>query len=411
MEAEIVIIGAGAAGLGFACTLANTSARIIVVEKSSLASIAEPKVDGREIALTHLSKKILQKIGVWDLIEPSAISLLKEAKVFDGNSPALLHFKSQHSNIEALGYLVANQTLRQALYQCVSQAKNITILNDISVDSVENLQGDLQENLQRDLPEKSQVILSDGRKISARLVVAADSRFSQIRRKMGIASTMNDFSKVMLVCKMHLSRSHQNTALEYFNYGQTLALLPMQGDCASVVLTVASNQAKTWLDLDEHAFNQKISRAFHDSLGAMTLKGQRYSYPLVAVHAQTFIGKRFALIGDAAVGMHPVTAHGFNLGLRGQDILATLIQNALKNHQDIGAPALLKSFEKKHILLTRLMFYGTNGIVALFTNDAPLLRPIRKLVLKFAQHCPPIKYLITRHLTETSKRTATSHLR
>ena len=35
-----------------------------------------------------------------------------------------------------------------------------------------------------------------------------------------------------------------------------------------------------------------------------------------AAIAQRFYGKRSALIGDAAVGMHPVTAHGFNLGLQ-----------------------------------------------------------------------------------------------
>jgi 2-polyprenyl-6-methoxyphenol hydroxylase-like FAD-dependent oxidoreductase len=124
---------------------------------------------------------------------------------------------------------------------------------------------------------------------------------------------------------------------------------------------------------------------------------------LVAVHAQTFIANRFALIGDAAVGMHPVTAHGFNLGLRGQDILATLIKEAHHHGQDIGSKSLLKLFEKKHINLTRIMFFGTNGIVALFTNDAPYIKQIRKLALKFAENFPPVKYLITHHLTEAKK--------
>ncbi|HAD99250.1 MAG TPA: FAD-dependent hydroxylase, partial [Gammaproteobacteria bacterium] len=135
----------------------------------------------------------------------------------------------------------------------------------------------------------------------------------------------------------------------------------------------------------------------------MTQSGERHSYPLVAVHAQTFIANRFALIGDAAVGMHPVTAHGFNLGLRGQDILATLIKEACAHGQDIGSASLLKLFEKKHINLTRLMFFGTNGIVALFTNDAPVIKQVRRFVLKFAEHFPPIKYLISNHLTEAKK--------
>jgi hypothetical protein len=57
-------------------------------------------------------------------------------------------------------------------------------------------------------------------------------------------------------------------------------------------------------------------------------------------------------------------------------------------------------YEKKHINLTRLMFFGTNGIVALFTNEAPVVKQVRKMVLKFAENFPPIKYLISNHLTE-----------
>jgi 2-polyprenyl-6-methoxyphenol hydroxylase-like FAD-dependent oxidoreductase len=131
--------------------------------------------------------------------------------------------------------------------------------------------------------------------------------------------------------------------------------------------------------------------------------GDRHSYPLVGVYAQKFIATRFALIGDAAVGMHPVTAHGFNLGLRGQDLLSLSISRALNNGQDIGANIVLKEFERKQINLSRLMYFGTNGIVSLFTNDDAAIKQVRKLVLKFANRFPPVKSLITQHLTESKK--------
>ena len=121
------------------------------------------------------------------------------------------------------------------------------------------------------------------------------------------------------------------------------------------------------------------------------------------VYAQKFIAKRFALIGDAAVGMHPVTAHGFNLGLRGQDLLSLSISSALNNGLDIGSDAVLKEFERKQINLSRLMYFGTNGIVSLFTNDDAVIKQVRKLVLKFAERFPPVKTLITQHLTESKK--------
>jgi ubiquinone biosynthesis UbiH/UbiF/VisC/COQ6 family hydroxylase len=388
---DIVIIGGGPAGLSFACSMIGADVKVLVVEKSNIDAIANPQADGREIALTHLSLKILKKLGVWDLINQAEVAPLREAKVFDGDSPSLLNFKSDDSSIEALGYLVPNYQVRQALYQRVQQADNITLMTEAMVDNVEYLE------------DHSAVLFADGTTINAKLVIAADSRFSSIRRKMGIPALMKDFSKVMIVTKMEHENTHNNIALECFDYGQTLALLPMVGNASSVVLTVTTDKSQAMLDMSETDFNAKITKDFRGELGQMTQSGERHSYPLVAVHAQTFIANRFALIGDAAVGMHPVTAHGFNLGLRGQDILATLIKEACAHGQDIGSASLLKLFEKKHINLTRLMFFGTNGIVALFTNDAPVIKQVRRFVLKFAEHFPPIKYLISNHLTEAKK--------
>ncbi len=390
MKYDIVIIGAGPAGLSFAASMMDAEVNVLVVEKSSLDAIANPQADGREIALTHLSVNILKNLGVWDLIDQSEVSPLKEAKVFDGDSPSLLNF-SPDKTIKALGYLVPNVQIRQALYTRVLAASNIDIVTDSVVDDVINQ------------PTYSQVLLGNGNKIEAKLVIAADSRFSNIRRKVGIPTLMKDFSKVMIVSKMTHEKSHNNVALECFDYGQTLALLPMVGNASSVVLTVTTDKSQSVLEMSEADFNAKISQDFRGELGKMTQVGQRHSYPLVGVHAQTFIKERFALIGDAAVGMHPVTAHGFNLGLRGQNILATLIKEALAHGQDIGSQSLLKLFEKKHIHLTRLMFFGTNGIVALFTNEAPVIKQVRRFVLKFAENFPPIKHLITHHLTEARK--------
>ncbi|SFV87757.1 2-octaprenyl-3-methyl-6-methoxy-1,4-benzoquinol hydroxylase [hydrothermal vent metagenome] len=388
---DIVIIGGGPAGLSFACSMIGENVKVLVVERSNLEVISKPTYDGREIALTHQSLNTLTKLGVWALVNQAEVSLLKEAKVFDGDSSSLLNFKSEDSNIEALGYLVPNYQIRQALYQRVSQADNITIMTDAMVDDVSYQQS------------HSKVIFANGKSVEAKLVIAADSRFSGIRRKVGIPSTMKDFSKVMIVTKMKHENSHQNIALERFDYGQTLALLPMIGNESSVVLTVKTEQSQTIIDMSEEEFNIKMTKDFKGELGQLTQVGERHFYPLVGVHAQTFIAERFALVGDAAVGMHPVTAHGFNLGLRGQDILATLVKEALRQGQDIGSQSLLKLFEKKQIHLTRVMFYGTNGIVALFTNDAPIAKQVRRFVLNFAERFPPIKHLITQHLTESSK--------
>ena len=391
MDYDIVIIGGGPAGLSFACSVAGLDLNILLVEKSSLESISKPKPDGREIALTHHSRKILIKLGVWALIDEAKVSPLKEAKVFDGGSDSLLNFDAKKSAIEALGYLVPNHLIRAVLFERASQADNVTILNELMVDGVNTKN------------TGAEISLSNGKTIKSKLVVAADSRFSEIRRKMGIPSVMKDFSKVMITTRMSHEKAHNHVALECFNYGHTLALLPLNGNVSSFVLTVPTDRLDEMLDLDEEQFSEMASDGFGGKLGQMKQIGDRYSYPLVGVYAHKFRATRFALIGDAAVGMHPVTAHGFNLGLRGQDLLSLSISKALNNGLDIGADAVLKEFERKQINLSKLMYFGTNVIVSLFTNDDAAIRQVRKLVLKFANRFPPVKALITQHLTESKK--------
>ena len=388
---DVVIVGAGPAGLSLACSLIDLNLKVMIIERSDLSSISNPKPDGRETALTHNSLKILKKLGVRDFIDKNKVSPLREAKVFDGDSEPLLNFAASKSSIDALGYLVPSHLIRYALYQKVSSFENLSIISGISVDSVET------DNL------VGKVTLSDGQILKSSLVVAADSRFSEIRRKMGIESTMKDFSKVMIITRVSHEKNHNQIALECFNYGHTLALLPLNGNISSVVLTVPTDEADDMLNMEEEKFCSFASKGFNNSLGEMRQIGERFSYPLVGVYAQKFRSTRFALIGDAAVGMHPVTAHGFNLGLRGQDILSRSISKALKIRKDIGSDEVLREFENKQIYLSRLMYFGTNGVVSLFTNDDAKARKLRKLVLMFSNRFPPIKSLITKHLTESKK--------
>jgi ubiquinone biosynthesis UbiH/UbiF/VisC/COQ6 family hydroxylase len=302
-----------------------------------------------------------------------------------------LDFDAKKSSIEALGYLVPNYLIRKGLYERVLQASNVDIVSDISVEDINtNNTG-------------AEVALSDGKNVKSKLIVAADSRFSEIRRKMGIPSLMKDFSKVMIVTRMEHEKNHNHVALECFNYGHTLALLPLNGNVSSVVLTVSADNAKETLSLSETKFNEMATEGFKQKLGQMKQIGERYSYPLIGVYAQKFKAKRFALVGDAAVGMHPVTAHGFNLGLKGQDLLSFAVKRAFDHGLDIGSDEVLNDYERKHINFSRLMYFGTNGVVALFTNDTFVAKRIRKLVLKFANRFPPVKTLITNHLTESKK--------
>jgi 2-polyprenyl-6-methoxyphenol hydroxylase-like FAD-dependent oxidoreductase len=124
---------------------------------------------------------------------------------------------------------------------------------------------------------------------------------------------------------------------------------------------------------------------------------------LVGVLAHRFAAPGFALVGDAAVGMHPVTAHGYNLGLYGVQVLARQLADARRADRPIGSLAVLQSYADEHRRQALPLYLGTNAVVSLFTDERPPARLARRLVLGVAEHAPGVSSLlkaaITRQLT------------
>jgi len=388
MTYDVIIIGAGPAGLSFARMLKDSNLKIALIEKSSLDNLKDPQEDGREIALTHLSVKLMKELGAWKRIELDSISPIKNAKVSNGDSPYTLDFTRPTESMEALGYLIPNHLIRKAFYDEVATLKTVEIIPETNVDSV-HIEGNM-----------GTVTLSTGVVLSAPLIVSADSRFSETRRQMGISAQMQDFSRTAIVCRMEHELSHQQTAFECFHYGKTMALLPMKGKLSSVVITLSTQKVDTLLNISDNEFNHQIQQWFGNRLGKISLIGKRHSYPLVAVHADSFVKSRYAVIGDAAVGMHPVTAHGFNLGIRGADSLAQAVIQASSQGKDYGSLAVLKAYEKDHMHITKFLYHGTNHIVDLFTKEATSAKIARNIVLRIANNFPPLKNMITSKLTD-----------
>ncbi len=388
MNFDVTIVGAGPVGLSFARALSDTSLNIAIIDRQTSKSLANPPEDGREIALTHLSKKILTSFGIWQEIDQNGISLIKEAKVINGTSPYSLHFNHQDTSENTLGHLIPNRLIRAAAYKVAKESKAIKIITGVGVDSF-----NIDAN-------KAEIKLSNKEIIHCSLMIAADGRLSSSRRSMGIPSEVKDFGKTVIVCKMEHEKPHSNIAYECFHYGRTLAVLPMVGNYSSIVITISSDQADAIMKMKDQIFNQDIQTRFNSRLGGMMIVGKKYSYPLFASHASHFHANRFALIGDASVGMHPVTAHGFNLGLRGSKTLATVIKEALSNKLDFASVEILSKYNQKHQRSTRPLYYGTNLLVDLYNSERLTAKVLRRLALRFGNNFWPVKKFIMGQLTE-----------
>ena len=386
MDYDIAIIGAGPAGLSCALSLRATGLKVAVVEQQAATALANPAYDGREIALTHLSQRLMQQHGSWQRLTTDSVSPLMAASVLNGTSDYSLNFSAPQSGGSPLGFLVSNQHIRRAVYEEFAATQAANLWDNATVTQVHTDDGG------------GCITLADGRTLSAQLVIAADTRFSSSRRLMGIASDYYDYGRSAILCVMEHERPHHHTALECFLYGGTLAVLPLNGKRSSIVITVNSADVPGLLALDENAFNREVERRTGSRLGRMTQTGERYHYPLVGVHARQFYAKRFALVGDAAVGMHPVTAHGFNLGLAGQDLLVQAISAALHANTPFWAPSVLRAYQNRHMPNTRLLYHGTNTVVGLFTDDRLPAKLLRGAVLRLSNHLPPLKQAIRHKL-------------
>jgi ubiquinone biosynthesis UbiH/UbiF/VisC/COQ6 family hydroxylase len=382
MRYDVVIAGAGPAGLCFAKMLALQGLKILVVERESEEALADPAYDGREIALTHKSYNLLKKYEILKYIPESALGQIKDAKVFNRNLSRPLFFDHQKSGKEHLGYILSNHLIRKAAYDAIKTEKSITLLERTSIQQINNNSN------------QSVVILNNNRTVKTALVIGADGRFSETRRMMGIPTDIYDFGRTCLLGRMEMEKDHDSTAYEYFFHDMTLAILPLQGHFCSVVITLPTTKAKHLQEQSIIELAADIEGRIKHKFGLMKFTTSLYSYPLVSTYAKSFYAENYALIGDAAVGMHPVTAHGFNLGLQGAHTLAQEIKNGYDAFKYIGDETILRQYTTIHRRTTLALYHGTNALVRLYTRETIFAKIVRSSLLALVQHMPPAKRFI-----------------
>jgi ubiquinone biosynthesis UbiH/UbiF/VisC/COQ6 family hydroxylase len=397
MDADVIIVGAGPAGLCLARSLSGRQLNIVVLEQQAQADLEAPPFDGREIALTRHSAQLLKDLGLWELLPTADIAPLRDAKVIDGTSTFSMLIGHELGGHSELGWLVSNHLIRQAAWQGMQQA--MTNHADITLRAGE------QVTSVHTGADSGSVTLASGATLTAKLVVAADSRFSITRRMMGIAAHMHDFGKNMLVCAMTFEKPHDFAAWEWFGYGQTLALLPMNphpvtgAHRASAVITLPSREIEALMQMVPADFDAAVTRRYANRLGAMHLVSTRHNYPLVAVFPERLVAQRFATVGDAAVGMHPVTAHGFNFGLLSVDALTKEIATALRTRGDIGSASLLWRYEAQQKRATLPLYWMTRLVLDIYTRDSFPAKLARKLILRVSDKLIPFKRSVARSLS------------
>ena len=451
-QVDVLIAGAGPTGLSTALALAPLGLRVVLADPQDAARLADPPPDGRELALTHRTEALLRQWGLWDRLPAQARAPLQAASVSTGGAQAALRLDASHARVglpplpalprpgwlpQALPWLpdLAARALGEAapapidadthLGTLVSQNALRRVLWEgcAALPGVQVLAGHRLESMQRDDDGVTVRLVGpqgQARVLRASLLVAADGRLSAVRRMAGLVAELHDFGRSAIVCRMRHEQPHRQVAHEAFHHGHTLAVLPLADasdpgesgqagalppHCSSFVVTAPSELAQRWMALPAADYAATVEPWLDGQLGRIQPgpgeESRRHLYPLVATWAPRLVSQRVVLVGDAAVGMHPVTAHGFNLGFYSAETLARQIaRRARGGSVDPADARALEAYDREHRHTARWIFRGTNAIVRLFTDDRPAARLARQATLHLAERLPPVKALVVRQLVD-----------
>jgi len=387
--ADVLIVGGGLAGAALTCALAGAGIDVITVDAEDPAQFLDADFDGRASAIALGSQRVLDAIGLWPAIAPKA-QPIEQIRVSDGalsrgDSLLFLHYDHESLGDDPFGFMVENRTMRQALMQVIPTFSHATYLAPARL-----------AELHRDL-HGVRAVLADGREIRARLVVGADGRRSQVRETAGIQLTQWSYEQTGIVCTVEHEHPHEGIAQEHFLPGGPFAILPLQGNRASMVWTEKASLAPAIMELDDDAFLAELRRRFGDYLGELKVIGPRWAYPLSLQFAKRYTDTRLCLVADAAHGMHPIAGQGLNMGLRDVAALAEVLTDAQRLGLDLGSATVLERYARWRTFDNTLMLAMTDLLNRLFSNDIAPVRLARDLGMAAVNQVPPLKRFFMRH--------------
>jgi len=411
IRSDLLVVGGGMVGLTLACALAQVGITSTVIDAADPERIDDAGFDGRAMAIAYAPYKMLTAIGVWQQLSSQA-QPITEIRVSDGRvgpgaerrrvSPFFLHFDHRELGDEPFGFMVETRHILTGLWAEARARPEINLFAPARIDDLERG------------PDRVTAKISTGAEpdtlktidVEAALIVGADGRQSLVRNSAGIRRISGSYDQTAIVATVTHAKSHDGVAEEYFLPAGPFAILPLKDAAdgshrSSLVWTETTAAAQALLGLSDAAFQAHLEERFGEYLGAVSVTGPRWSYPLGHQHAARFIDHRLALVGDAAHGIHPIAGQGLNLGLRDVAALAEVLSDGQRLGADLGASALLGRYQRWRRFDSLAMFAATDGLNRLFSNNFPPLRLARDLGLAAVNKAPPLKRFFMRHARGT----------
>jgi len=380
---DILIAGAGYVGLATAAAIAHAAPHLAI-------RIVDPapegvwKKDGRASAIAAAAIRMLEELDCWSKIlpdaEPIREMIVTDSRTGDPVRPVFLTFDGEVAPGEPFAHMVPNVTMNGALRE-KCEAAGVTISQGVAVSGfTEEMPG-----------APLDIALSDGSTVKTRLLIAADGAKSNLRALAGIKTVHWDYGQMGIVATIAHERPHEGRAEEHFLPAGPFAILPLKGNRSSIVWSESTENAERLLKADDFTFDIELEKRFGLQLGELRVEGQKRAYPLGLTLARDFVKPRFALVGDAAHGIHPIAGQGLNLGFKDAAALAETIVEADRLGLDIGALDVLQRYERWRRFDTWQMGATTDVLNRMFSNDFTPLRALRDIGLGLVDRMPGMK--------------------
>jgi 2-octaprenyl-6-methoxyphenol hydroxylase len=377
---DLLILGAGPVGMTLARTLAGTPWRITLVDHRPLAlQDADPRV----LALSHGSRQLLEPLGAWPAARATPIH---DIHVSQRGGFGRTLIRREDYALPALGYVLtyADLAARLRASLALGEAPRLVCHED---SRLLRLDRDAEGCVAECLGPQGTF------RLRARLVVHAEGTPGDDPEV-----DVHDYGQTAILCSATPERPHAGRAWERFTPDGPLALLPF-GDDFSVVLTVPSATAQTWLALDDAAFCAQLAARFAGTSArrfGFTGVGARAHFPLALRQRREIVRGREVWIGNAAQTLHPVSGQGFNLGLRDAWQLCECLLAG--GQEDAGAAAPLAAYAAARRLDRVGGARFTDAVVRLFSNAVTPLSWARGLGLLGLDLLPPARHFVARRM-------------
>lgn len=366
---EILICGAGLIGMTFALLMAKMKIKVCIIDKNNKNQI-QNNIDSRTTAISQGSSKIFENLGLWEDLKKYS-QPISQIFVAEGHGHSDIEFNPRNVNEEALGYIIDNAILKNTLYKHMKNSKFIHFHDNTEVKEIHNSN-----------PSSSFICTNRG-KFFYKLLVAADGRFSKIRKFSNTKFFFHDYKQKAYVFNISHTKPHYGIAVERFFSTGPLALLPMkdrrQGK-TSVVWTLDEKKSK---DLTSPSkFMKEFKTHYNNFFGRILSSSPVKQYNLNVFSCYENFKNNIVLIGDASQAIHPIAGQGFNLGLRDSENLSNLISDFKNVGLDLNSLKMKEIYSQKRFIDKNVLVSATHNLNALFSNKHIIFKILRKAGLR-----------------------------